>query len=283
MDDSTIPPNGTEQNPGNSTEKPADNPKNLMDDSDRTPTIASDETNAEMPASEESISDGPNAQTSEDMSTDGSTSDTTSTDISEGPDPYNLSELWAPVPLVQTRTQMTTIRAATRPPKDKFIRVMKFDTGDGSDVSAYVNCRPVYLFEYTFDGDMSPKSYYVRPGTEVANVLAEKQRLTEALLVLGVVRHGDPFIWELKIPNGRNESADKWARSRLNLAAIAIDKWLKPVANLSGGGYDYEEPIADYDAPDWSKFDFDKAIAVACKDRIIVDMEHDAVKEALGL
>ena len=200
-----------------------------------------------------------------------------------GPDPTDLSALWAPQPLVATTTTMMEVRASTRPPKDKFIRVLPFETGDGGDVAAYRNCRPVYLFEYQFDGDLSAKSFYVRPGTEVANLLAEKERLSSALLVLGMVRHGSPFIWELKLPSGRNESADKWAKSRLQLAKIAETKWLKPVANVGAGGYDYAEPLADFDPPDWSKVDYDRAVEVACRDRIIADLDHDAVREAMGL
>lgn len=198
------------------------------------------------------------------------------------PNPNDLDSLWAPMPLVQTRTQVLTMRAGPRPPKDKFFRVLPFEMGGDGDATGYSNCRPVYLFEYQFDGDLTPKTFYVRPGTEVATVLAEKDRLRDAILVLGVVRHGSHFVWELKLPNGRNESGDKWAQSRIEIAKTAESKWLKPISNMSAGGYDYVEPMTQYGDPEWL-IKFDDAIQAACKDRIIETLEHEAVVEALGL
>lgn len=206
-----------------------------------------------------------------------------STPASASPDPNDLDSLWAPMPLVQTRTQVLAMRAGPRPPKDKFIRILPFEMGGAEDANGYKNCRPVYLFEYQFDGDMAPKTFYVRPGTEVATVLAERDRLRDAILVLGVVRHGSHFVWELKIPNGRNESGDKWAQSRVEIAKAAESKWLKPVANTSASGYDYVEPMVQYENPDWTLIEFSDAIQAACKDRIIETLEHEAVVEALGL
>jgi len=201
----------------------------------------------------------------------------------KSPDPHDLDTLWAPVPLVQTRTQILTIRASTRPPKDKFIRVLPFEMGETGDVHGYVNCRPVYLFGYQFEGDLSEKTFYVRPNTEVAAMLTERDRLKNAILVLGVARHGSHFVWELKLPNGSNESGDKWAQSRIDIAKTAETKWIKPVAKMSAGGYDYDEPIAQYDDPDWSLIAFDEMIKAACNDRVIESSDHEAVVEALGL
>lgn len=203
---------------------------------------------------------------------------------STSPDPNDLDSLWAPMPLVQTRTQVLAMRAGPRPPKDKFFRILPFEIGGAEDANGYSNCRPVYLCEYQFDGDMTPKTFYVRPGTEVATVLAEKDRLRDAILVLGVVRHGDFFVWELKLPNGRNDVGDRWAESRIGIAKRAESEWLKPKANTSAGGYNYESPVVQYEDPDWSLIQFDDAIKAVCKgDKVISTMDHEAVVEALGL
>ena len=204
--------------------------------------------------------------------------------INLGQTPSDLESLWAPVPLVQTRTQVLAMRAAPRPPKDKFIRVLQFGMGEKEGVIDYENCRPVYLFEYQFEGNLSPKTFYVRPGTEVATVLAEKDRLRDAILVLGVVRNGDFFVWELKLPNGQNDVGDRWAESRIDIAKRAKSEWLKPKAKMSAGGYDYESPMVQYEDPDWSLVQFDDAIKAVCKgEKVISTMDHEAVVEALGL
>lgn len=199
------------------------------------------------------------------------------------PDPIDLSALWAPIPLAQTRHRILAIPASTRPPSDKFIQVLPFEIGDHNSEDPYVNCGAVYLFEYKFDREMSSRSYYVKQKTDVAQLLADRGRLKDAILVLGMVRLGGPFIWELKLPNGLNEMADKWAQSRLDVARRATTTWLKPIANTSASGYDCVEPTAAYDAPDWSKVDFNKAIEAACRGRVIDSLEHEAVKAALGL
>ena len=150
----------------------------------------------------------------------------------------------------------------------------------GDDLGAYVNCRPVELFEYAAEADSTPDTYYVMPGTDAYKRLADDGRIKRAILVLGKVKGGELFVWELKLPDGVNSQADKWSESRLQIAKLATTRWLKPRANMSGGGYDYHEPEADYDPVDWSKEDFDEAVKVACRDRIIRDLDHAAVKEA---
>ena len=52
---------------------------------------------------------------------------------------------------------------------------------------------------------------------------------------------------------------------------------------MSAGGFDYVEPMVQYEDPDWKQIEFDDAIQAACKDRVIETLEHEAVVEALGL
>jgi len=200
----------------------------------------------------------------------------------DAPDPFDLDALWATAPLEATTTKILAVRASPRPPKDKFIRVRPFSMSDSGKSHECINCRSVYLFEYQFDGDLSAKTFYVMPNTEVFAELSSRELLKQAMLVQGVVRHGSIFIWELKLPAGRNESADRWAHSRLELADRAQREWIKPFADPSGGGYNFRRPCVVYDEPEWS-VSFDDAIKAACKDRVITSLEHEAVKEALGL
>ena len=199
------------------------------------------------------------------------------------PDPDDLQSLWAPLSMSMTVIRTVNMTVATRPPKDKFIQVYPFGLLESGSPCEYHNCRPVNVFEYKFPGEFEPRLYFVRPGTEVATLLADKGKVSPAILALGQVRNGGLFVWAIKLPTGRNGVADQWAHSRMEIAKHAESKWLKPCKSKSGNGYDFEEPVAVYDDPDWSKIDFDQAIKAACKDRIIDSVEHEAVKEALGL
>ena len=204
-------------------------------------------------------------------------------DPESSPDPDDLDALWAPTQFASAKRKRLNVRAAPRPPKDKFIQVLQFEMG-GDNLSAYVNCRPVHLFEYAADEDSTPDTFYVLPGTDAFRRLADEGRLKPAILVIGKVLKGETFVWELKLPDGRNKSADKWAESRLQIAKLATTKWIKPCANMAGGGFDYIEPEAVYDSVDWSREDtFEQLVQIACRDRIVKTLDHVAVKEALGL
>lgn len=198
------------------------------------------------------------------------------------PDPFDLDALWATVPLEATTTKVLAVRGSPRAPKDKFIRVHPFRMPESGKSNEYVNCRSVYLFEHQYEGELTAKTFYIPPNTEVFARLSDAGRLKLALVVMGIVRNGSVFIWELKLPAGENETADRWACSRLQVAELAQREWLKPRPNTSAGGYDVQSPYVDYDEPEWP-ISFEDAIKAACKDRVITSMDHEAVKEALGL
>ena len=199
------------------------------------------------------------------------------------PDPNDIRSLRATPPLAMTKLQMTNMPMSTKPPKDKFIRICPFRLPESGSQGDYHNCYPVNLFEYKFPGEFEPRLYCVRPGTDVSTLLTDRGKLFFAILVMGLVRKGGAFIWGLKQPRGLNILADLWAHSRNEVAKTGETQWIKPFKSKSGTGFDFETPVAIYDDPDWSKFDFDQAIKAACKDRIIESVDHEAVKESLGL
>ncbi len=88
-----------------------------------------------------------------------------------------------------------------------------------ADLSSYSN---------TLQADSTPDTYYVMPGTDAYKRLADDGRIKRAILVLGKVKGGELFVWELKLPDGVNSQADKWSESRLQIAKLATTRWLKP-------------------------------------------------------
>jgi hypothetical protein len=204
-------------------------------------------------------------------------------ELKPSPDPNDLEALAAPRPLAAAKTLVTKVRASTKPPKGKFIRILPFTIGTFGDLDSYENCYPVYLFEHEPEDKRGTQSYYVQPDTEVASLLDQHGLLKQAILVVGITRARSVFVWELKLPDGRNDLADQWAESRLEVAKSAMQFWVRPKADMSAGGYLEDRPIADYPDPDWSKVDFTDLVKVACKGRVITSTSHESVKDALGL
>ncbi len=144
-------------------------------------------------------------------------------------------------------------------------------------------CMKILLFEYQFERDMSPETFLVRPDSEPYRQLLEKLR--SALVVVGVTRGGSKFLWELKLPTpSGSRGSERWSETRLTVAKAAQTTWLKPVADMTDGGYHYDQPLdpSAFPDPDWSNVEFGDLIRIAYKDRIIDSMDHPAVVEHRG-
>ena len=172
---------------------------------------------------------------------------------------------------------MQAIRAGTRPPRDQFIRVHPFESQHGKEEW----CLNVLLFEFQFDGALSPESFLVPHGTDVYNELSSK--LKPALIVLGITRGDSRFLWELKMPDpGSARRSNAWAETRLECAIAATQKWLKPVADIESGCYHYDAPEADLADPDFGSETFERLVELAYAQRIINTLDHEVVREFKG-
>ncbi len=210
---------------------------------------------------------------------------TTANEASESPaspDPFDLDAMRAPEDFTKSgavkRTQLK-VRATPKPPRDKFLRVHSFDDTHGTEDW----CLHITLFECLFEGDLSPETFLVIPNSEPYEVLFEK--LKPALVVVGALRGGSKFLWELKLPtpNG-NRNANGWAVTRLQIAEPAQTEWVKPIADMDAGGYQKETP-ADPDLfadPDWTGCEFFEMLRVAYAEKIIDSLDHPAVREHRG-
>lgn len=194
------------------------------------------------------------------------------------PDPFDLDALRAPPDFQQTggvKKTTLNIRAGSRPPKDKFIRVHPFDTERGEW------CLNVLAFPHQAEGEIGAENFVVPATSEVYEALFD--RLRSVLIVCGVTRAGAKFLWELSLPSpNNNRRANQWHETRLTCARKAVETWIRLEADLDSGGYNYAEPLANLPEPDWGTDSFRTLIEIAYRDRIVMSLDHPVVKEYQG-
>ena len=194
--------------------------------------------------------------------------------------PFNLEALRAPQNFQQTGgVQKTTLSvlASSRPPKNKFLRVHPFDDTHGQEKW----CANVLVFSHQFEDDIGPENFIVPSTAEPYEALLDKLALV--LIVCGMTRLGAKFLWELKLPTaGNNRRANHWHETRLTCARKATEAWVRPEADMHGGGYNFCVPLAQIEEPDWGQDSFPTLFEIAYRDRIIDSLEHPVCKEYLG-
>lgn len=98
---------------------------------------------------------------------------------------------------------------------------------------------------------------------------------------LGVDNDQNIFLWPVAVP-GRNGRTNPWWYSALNAAYLAMEKWIRLVANLDMGFYEYFEAKGDLGEPMWPEMSMEEIINLSMGNRIIDSIEHPVVKQLRG-
>jgi hypothetical protein len=104
---------------------------------------------------------------------------------------------------------------------------------------------------------------------------------TPVVLYTSIDRQDNLFIWPAKLsaPDGR---IVEWYTSAHSIAELAMAKWVRMQANLDSGCYEAFEASAKLPAPRWPNVTFNEILKAAFKDRIILDLDHPAIKKLRG-
>ncbi len=92
-------------------------------------------------------------------------------------------------------------------------------------------------------------------------------------------RQGNLFLWPIRLPSGDGRR-DNWAISAME--AAKTPGWFRIKANMSLGGYDVYQAIADIPDPDWPDISFGEIVRIAFKDNLIEDADHPVIKNLMG-
>jgi hypothetical protein len=156
---------------------------------------------------------------------------------------------------------LTTIRVG-KPTKGQFFRVHP-DADKTFDV---------YLYE---NGEKD--GLYV-----VANAMVPHMEDTVRLfrLLLAVTRHGDPFLWALRLPHKEH---DTWADSALAVAEVAKTHWTRRITEMANQCYTAQIAKGELGEPEWPVTPFEELIELGFKNRIIDSTDHILFQQLQGL
>lgn len=122
------------------------------------------------------------------------------------------------------------------------------------------------------------ETYAVLP--EVAMALPGETR--PVLLTTTITRQGNVFLWPVPLPqaDGREMA---WHTSAREAAERATGRWVRIVANRSGGHYDVFEADASIAEPQWPDYTLQQLLKVAFGNGKLIDREdHPILQQLLG-
>lgn len=101
-------------------------------------------------------------------------------------------------------------------------------------------------------------------------------------LHLTVTRHGAPALWPLKLP-GEDGKTNPWHESAAECADIAMEKWVRLVANRELGAYDVVVAEGIPTEPAWPDKTLAELVTKAFRDRYVDSEDHPLIRELLGV
>jgi hypothetical protein len=163
-----------------------------------------------------------------------------------------------------TRTEKLLIHVPVRKPsKHQFFRVHP-------DEEYRLEC-----FVVEMDGN---ETYLVDPA--VAGAIPGLPRPVRLLLT--VTRYGAPALWPLKLP-GEDGKTNPWNDSAAECAEIAMERWVRMVANRDLGAYEAIVAEGIPTEPAWPNKSMEELVSKAFRDRYVESEDHPLIRELSGI
>lgn len=111
---------------------------------------------------------------------------------------------------------------------------------------------------------------------------AAARDLFRAVIFTGINRHGNVFLWVVRLPgpDGKQHDCHKTA---LIAATTAMDSWVRITWNQAAMNYDVLKSQAKLEDPQWPDKPFGELLRIAFgEDRYINSADHPALKELDG-
>lgn len=163
--------------------------------------------------------------------------------------------------------QLLTHVPIRKPSKTDFIRV-------SSDPAHRVG-----MYMITLKGDNTAgETYAVLPSLIQ---MIDPKVVAKFTLYLAINRQRIPFIWPVRIP-ATDAKANEWHTSAREAAEMAMNRWVRVVANMARGSYDISVAEAELSPPEWPEEDYSTILEIAFKNLIVDSEDHAVVQKMLG-
>ncbi len=104
-------------------------------------------------------------------------------------------------------------------------------------------------------------------------------------LYLYTNRVGKLSFWPIKIAKDGREN--KWLETAITAAELAMTKWVRVSSDSSAGGYVTFAALGEFPKPDWEEKTQGRTVfqllAIAFKERLILDEHHPVIRKLHGL
>ena len=92
--------------------------------------------------------------------------------------------------------------------------------------------------------------------------------VTPVCLFTATTRHGDCFLWQVKLP-GADGRSNTWNESAMAASQLAIDHWVRVASNMQAGRYDVFQATGALPDPEWPSETFQGLLERCFEKRII--------------
>ncbi len=105
--------------------------------------------------------------------------------------------------------------------------------------------------------------------------------LVPVRLMTAITRHGDVFLWPVKLP-GPDGRSNHWHESMAAAAEIATKEWVRVSANMNAGRYDVVKATGKLPEPDWPDKTLQELLKLSFENRFIESVGHPVLKSLRG-
>jgi hypothetical protein len=102
-----------------------------------------------------------------------------------------------------------------------------------------------------------------------------------ATVYTAINRLGTVFLWPVRLPSPDGKTME-WHRSAAEAAALAIEGWVRVVANRDLGAYDIIPAKVDIPDPVWPEEPYRELLRIGFRDRLISTFNHPLLKRIRG-
>ena len=106
--------------------------------------------------------------------------------------------------------------------------------------------------------------------------------LRQVRLFTVINRHGNVFLWPVKLPGEENDRLRRMADSALNGAEEGKALWVKLVWARDLGAYEMFRAKGDLGNPQWPAKSFRDLIEIAFRHNLIDRADHPVIRELAG-
>jgi hypothetical protein len=166
--------------------------------------------------------------------------------------------------LAATRKVLTSV-PVTKPNKQQWVRVHPAAAyRENLALIEVKESRTMYLVEPSLVYELSEEVIY-------------------ATLHTAMTREGTVFLWPARLPDASGRP-NSWNDSARESAAEAVNRWVRVVANMSTGGYDYWVAPGTLAEPEWPALSYCELLSIAFKgDRFIDSLDYPLVARLKGV